>query len=96
MESRFVVAACLWQFRPLDSPFGLATRLLTAFASRVLTCSTVPLLSCSTIPSPVAKKWSGRPDLNRGPPRPERGALSRLSHAPTTPYRNPARPFCQV
>ena len=21
------------------------------------------------------KKWSGRPDLNRGPPRPERGAL---------------------
>ena len=31
----------------------------------------------------VAGKWSGRADLNRRPLRPERSALSKLSHAPS-------------
>jgi hypothetical protein len=30
------------------------------------------------------KSWSGRPDLNRGPPAPKAGALTRLRHVPIT------------
>lgn len=30
-----------------------------------------------------AVHWSGRPDLNRGPPRPKRGALTELRYAPS-------------
>jgi hypothetical protein len=31
--------------------------------------------------------WSGCPDLNRGPLRPERSALTKLRHSPPAPQR---------
>ena len=35
--------------------------------------------------------WSGCPDLNRGPLRPERSALTKLRHSPSAPRRKQAR-----
>jgi hypothetical protein len=31
--------------------------------------------------------WSGCPDLNRGPLRPERSALTKLRHSPSAPQK---------
>src|SRR5438046_3102799 len=41
-----------------------------------------PRSQCIGAAAPSKTSESGRPDSNRRPPRPKRGALTRLSHAP--------------
>ena len=45
--------------------------------------ATSPKMGKPPISKESADHWSGRPDLNRGPPRPKRGALTELRYAPS-------------
>ena len=47
------------------------------------TIARMVFFSCQFWDNQHLLQWSGRPDLNRGPPRPKRGALAGLRYAPS-------------